>query len=139
MYNNLPNDWWRRRRIWLPTLALVMLAGSLTITWIRSDLSRIVVYNETMRPLSGLRITACGQSQNFEEVAEGESVRFTLEKRGAPSDVKLATNGIEFWHGDYVESHGYRTFVHLLRTGDVESSSGISWIRRPFFIPSDAE
>lgn len=134
----LPRDWWRRRRVWLPLLGVCMIAGSMVIAWIRAGVSRIMVYNETGAPLEHLRISACGQSTTFDEVMEGESVRFSLQPTGGESEARLSTNGVEFWHGDYVEPREYRLSVHLMRGGEIVTSSAISWVRRPFISSLDA-
>ena len=138
MLTGLPHDWWRRRWVWLPVLGILMIAGSMVVAWIRSGVSRIMVYNDTGAPLEHLRISACGQSITFDEVVDGESVRLTLEPTGGASEARVSTNGIEFWHGDYVEPREYRLSVHLMRGGEISSSSSISWVRRPFFSSLDA-
>ncbi len=134
----LPPDWWRRRRVWLPLLAILMLAVSAGVAWVRAGTTRIMIYNETGRTVSALRVTACGQQRTFDDIADGESVRFSLEPKGAASEARLFTNGVEFWHGDYVEPQSYRLSVYLTRTGNIEVSSTISWLRRPFGLSTDS-
>ena len=138
MSDVLPPDWWRRRRVWMPSLALAMIVTSALVAWVRAGTTRIMIYNDTGRTLSALRVAACGQQRTYDELADGESVRFSLDSTGTASEARLFTNGVEFWHGDYVEPRSYRLSVHLMRTGDIESSSTVSWFRRPFGLPTDS-
>ncbi len=138
MSDVLPPDWWRRRRVWLPLIAISMIVASGVIAWVRAGTTRIMIYNDTGQTLSALRVAACGQQRTFDEIADGESVRFSLDATGAATEARLFTNGVEFWHGDYVEPRNYRLSVHLTRTGDIEVSSAISWLRRPFGLPTDS-
>jgi len=108
-------------------LAVTAAAG---IAFFRSDASRVVVYNQTGAVLAELTVSACGQSQTFRDVGEGESVRLKLAGVGGESDVAIATNGVALWRGDYVEPRGgYRTIVRLRRDGQVECTTTISWWR----------
>lgn len=127
MHGNLANDWWRRRRLWLPLAAVTMLLGATAIAWTRARATRVFVFNETGKSLNLLKLTACGQSRSFDQIEDGESVRFTLKDSGGPSELVLATNGTEFWRGEFVEPEGIRLFIHLRRRGEIDAIVGKAW------------
>jgi len=93
-----------------------------------SQASRVVVYNETGRPIAELMVSACRQSQVFHDVSNRESVHLTLAGTGGESDIAIAINGVTQWRGEYVEARGgYRATVRLRRDGEIESSTTLSW------------
>lgn len=129
--------WWERRRILWPLAAMVTLTGSLVVAVLRSGASYVVVYNNTGRPIGEMTITACGQEGRFKDVADSESVRFTLTPQGSKSDIAVATNGAALWRGEYIEpAGGFHAFVHLRRDGQVDAATSTSWWQG--FLTSDA-
>lgn len=130
MRNDSERKWWKRRRVWWPLGTLLMLVAAAGLAVARSNASRVLVYNETGAPIAQLTINASGQTHTFHDVGEYESVRFKLSPTGGPSDIAIVTNGVEMWHGDYIEpSGGYRAIVRLRRDGQVECTTTICWWR----------
>ena len=128
-------SWWLRRRVWGPlgVLLLVSLAAGLAL--VRSNVSRVVVYNETGGTIDELTISACHQSRTFHEVEERESVRLKLAATGGETDIAIATNGVVMWRGDSIEPRGgCRAIVRLRRDGQVECTATTSrwqgWLHR---------
>ena len=129
--DDLDSEWWKHRRVQWPAAALLLTGAALTIALLRSNVSRIVVFNESGAALPELTVSACGQSQTFHEVADGDSVRFSLKGAGAESDITLSTNGTPIWHGEYVQPRGgYRAMIHLERGGQVDADVSVSWWRK---------
>lgn len=121
-------EWWRLRRVLWPLGAFALLTLALAIAVSRSGDSRVVVYNETGRVIHELAVSACGQSQTFQDVRHHESVRLSIRPQGEASDLAITTNGVVAWRGEYLEPRGgYRAIVHLRRDGQVEVSTTISW------------
>lgn len=128
MQNASRIDWWKLRRVRWPLGTLLVLGVSAGMAIFRSQASRVVVYNETGGSITELAVSACGQSQLFNEVGERESVHLILTGTGGESDIAITTNGVALWRGDYLEAGGgYRATVRLRRDGQVESSTTRSW------------
>lgn len=124
---------WRRRRVLLPALALVALGAALAGAILRSNRSRIVLYNQTGEPLALLRLSACGQSTVVRDLPDEGSFRWKLNPAGSASDieVELATDPPRRWRGSYVEPRGgYRVTLRIWPDGQVEEFVQISiWQR----------
>jgi hypothetical protein len=124
-------DWWRRRRFWWPVATAILLAGSSAWSYLQSNLTSIVVYNETGSKIEAITVSACGTAETFQDVNSRESVRLVIKDQGTASEIEVSTNGVSFWRGDYVEANGgYRAIVHLRHDGETESSVKISWWQR---------
>ncbi|MCB1128581.1 MAG: hypothetical protein KDM81_18945 [Verrucomicrobiae bacterium] len=127
-----PTPCLRRKRVLLPLLALLLLALTGGIACLRSDISSIVVYNQTGAPVTVLRVTACGQTTTFTRLDDDGSVRWKLTPAGSPGAVGLetATDPPWQWQGAYVEPRGgYRVILHLWPDGAVESHVQLSFWR----------
>ena len=95
----------RRKRVLLPLLSLMMLAGTVLVAVLRSDTSCIIVYNETGASITALKVTACGQSTVCLNLDEENSFRWKLAQSGDLGEIALetATDPPWRWHGAYVE------------------------------------
>lgn len=137
MPTNSPRKWWAYRRVQWPLgafLFLVVVAGA---SFVRSNVSSVVVYNETGATITNLTLSACGQSRTFHDVADQESVRLKLQRDGSESDVAISSSGAPLWRGEYIEPRGgYRVVVRLRREGQTQSRATISWWQH-LFHPSD--
>ncbi len=127
--------WYRRKRalILLGCLLAVTLATGLAV--IRSDISRIMVFNETGVPLAAIRLTACGQSRTFSNVPEEASVRWKLEPHGSASEVSLevAAEPPIRWSGSYLEARGgYHVTLRIWPDGQIEEHRQVSFWQRVF-------
>ena len=125
--------WWSRKRILFPLALLVGLAVTTLIAYNNSDLSTIMIYNETGNPLPPLLIRACGQTRTFAALADQESVRIALAPRGAESAVhlELGTEPPWRWEGPLVKPRGGgRVTIRLLPGGQTEAFEDVSWWRR---------
>ena len=118
----------RHRRFWWPVAALLLLSAAGGVAVWRAGLSWVAVVNDSGMEIKMLKVKACGQEQTFAEVGEGESVRLSLQGKGGPSEISIATNGMEMWHGDYIEAQGgYHGIVRLQRDGQVDSTVTQTW------------
>jgi hypothetical protein len=127
---------WKKRRIILPALALLLVAVALAIAVIRSDTSEIMIYNDTGATLGPLTVRACGQQYMFNQIADETSVRIQSSKGGPASPVELKISGEPAWHweGSYLESRGgYLVFVHLRPGMEVETNTQISIWQQALF------
>jgi hypothetical protein len=125
--------WYRKKRVMIPLAALVAIAVAAAYAIVRSDTSRIMVYNETGAPLSAVHITACGQSRTFPKVPSEASVRWKLARQGGGTDITLeaATDPPLNWRGSYIESHGgYHITLRIWPDGQVEEHRQISFWQR---------
>lgn len=105
-----------------------MLTIAATAALVRSDISRVVVHNDSGLPIGNLGVEAAGSSRTFLNVNDGESVALQLAKSGGESAVTITTNGSVMWQGDYIEPRGgYLEMVHLRPDGGVITSSTISF------------
>jgi hypothetical protein len=128
MPTNSPRKWWTYRRVQWPLGAFLFLAVVAGASFVRSNVSSVIVYNETGANITDLTLSACGQSQTFHDVADQESVRLKLQRDGSESDVAISTSGATLWRGEYIEPRGgYRILVRLRRDGQTESTTTISW------------
>jgi hypothetical protein len=133
MTPNRSLPWWLRKRVWLPLLFLLGLAGAFAVAIARSNTSKIILYNETGTAISALKITACGQETVFRNVAEEESFRWKLAQTGAPGEIAIetASDPAWRWRGGFIEPHGgYRVTLRLWPNGEVDLQTQISiWQR----------
>jgi hypothetical protein len=128
-----PRPWYRRKRVLLPLGSLAALLLATVIAVVRSDISRIIVYNETGAPLAALRLTACGQSKTFPNVPAEASIRWKLEPHGSPSEIGLevATEPPIQWRGASIEAHGGRhVTLRIWPDGQIEEHRQISFWQR---------
>lgn len=136
MPTNSPRKWWTHRRVQWPFGAFLFLAVVAGVSLVRSNVSSVVVYNETGATIADLTLRACGQSQTFHDVADQESVRLKLKRDGSESDIAISTSGAQVWRGEYIEPRGgYRIVVRLRRDGQTQSTTTISWWQQ-FLRPS---
>ncbi len=127
--------WWRRKRVMLPLLSLVLIAGAIGLAVWRSDTSTVVVYNQSGGPLPGIIVRACNQSRNVARLDEDASFRLRLEPHGEGGEVglELATEPPTRWHGAHVEpTGGYRVTLRVWPAGEVEAHTQISIWQRWF-------
>ena len=123
----------RKKRIILPLLTL-LLAGSAAIlaVW-RSDTSSIVFYNMTGEALPPLRMEACGEVRTYSAIPEEGSVRWKLSSSGTGSPVKieLARDPAWRWQGSYIEPNGGQMVtLRLWPGGQVEDHHQVSFWQR---------
>ena len=125
--------WWMRKRILIPFLFMVGVASALVVAVVRSDTSRIILYNETGAAIPALRLAACGQERVLQDVGQDESFRWKLRRSGAPGDILIesASNPPWQWRGGYIQPRGgYRVIIRLVAAGEVEVQTEISiWQR----------
>lgn len=122
-----------RKRVWLPVLALVALGLALGVSIVRSNISRIVVYNQTGERLLGLKIVACGQTKVLPPMEEDTSYRWKLAAEGEASMIELEqpTEPPWTWQGAFIEpSGGHRVILRLWPDGEVEVHAQINFWRR---------
>lgn len=125
----------RQKRVLLPLASLLILTGAAFMAVLRSDTSRVIIYNQTGAPIVGLKVAACGQQAVFRNVAEEESFRWKLAPTGAASDIELETAVVPAWRwrGAYIEPRGgYRVTLRLWPDGGVEVHTQISLWQRLF-------
>jgi hypothetical protein len=124
---------WLRKRVLLPALFLVGMAFALPIAVLKSDTSRIIIYNETGRTISGIRVLACGQETSRGKFDDEESFRWKLGQTGAPGEITIetATSPPWHWNGGYIKPRGgYRIIITLLPDGETAVQTQISiWQR----------
>lgn len=114
----------------------VLFTGSLGAAFLRSNVSTIVLYNETDQPLLHVRIQACGQGAAFSPLPENGSVRLRLKASGHGSPITLDTletteGPARQWVGSYVEPRaGYRTTLRIYPNNQIEAHTQTSWWRR---------
>ena len=126
---------WLRKRVWLPLLFLLALAGALALALARSNTSKIIVYNQTGTAIGALKLAACGQQTVLRNLGEEESFRWKLAPAGAPGVIALetASNPPWRWQGGYIEPRrGYRVTFRLWPDGEVEMHTQISIWQRLF-------
>ena len=131
----LPTDrpLWLRKRFLFPIALIIGLGVTATIAFVNSDVSTIVVYNETSGPLPPLLVRACGQERSFPPMPERGSVRVALKPVGSESVIhlELATEPPWQWEGELVSPRGgQRVTLRLWRDGQVEAFSDVSWWRK---------
>ena len=124
--------WYLRKRIMLPTgaLLLAMFMGWYTI--VGANDSKIMVYNESGETIRNIRMSACGQSFDISELADEESMRFDLEPTGDPGEATIAVLGTTNWNssGNHMEpTGGFRIFFKLPPGGYLEVRSYRSWFQ----------
>ena len=130
-----PRPWYSRKRILLPLALLVALAAALSWAVVRSDVSRLIVFNETGTPLGGLHVSACGQARSFQQVPVEGSVRWKLAPRGSGTEITLETAAKPpvRWQGGYLEPRGgYVVTLRIWPDGQVEAHTQISFWQRLF-------
>ena len=125
--------WYRRKRVLIPLGSLVALTAATVFAVIRSDVSRIMIFNESGGPLPAVRLTACGQSRTFSNVPSEASVRWKLEQQGSGSEVslELATEPPVRWSGSYIESRGgQHVTLRIWPDGQIEEHRQVSFWQR---------
>ncbi|MEI7533288.1 MAG: hypothetical protein WCK57_02885 [Verrucomicrobiae bacterium] len=135
MNQNERRPLWLCKRFLLPLIFLLGVAVALAVAVSKSDTCKIIIYNETGKIISALKITACGQETALRDLTEEESFRWKLAKNGAPGEITLETaaNPPWRWHGGYIKTHGgYRIILKLEPDGEVEVQSQISVWQRWF-------
>lgn len=123
----------RRKRVLLPLASLLLVTAAGFVAVLRSDASRIVVYNQTGAPLAALKVSACGQWTFFRDVGEEGSFRWKLAPGGSEGDIELetVTEPSWRWRGAYIEPRGgYRVTLRLWPDGEVEVHTQISLWQR---------
>ena len=123
----------RKKRVLLPLVSLLLLAIAVGVAILRSDISRIIVYNRTGAALPPLRISACGQARVFPAMAEDESFHWKLRPAGDDSmiEIELATDPPWRWQGSIIGARGgHRVMLYLWPGGRVEEHRVTSWWRQ---------
>ncbi len=131
-----PSHFWNRKRIWLPAFAAAALAAAIVWAARESNASTVVVYNETLDSIAGLRLSASGQSTTRRNLPEGESLLWTLQPKGGGTELELelATEPPHVWKGGYIEpTGGFRVSLRIFDDGVVEYHAQISIWRRWFW------
>lgn len=119
-----------RKRIWLPALFVLAAAAALIVAVVRSDTSRVIIYNETGVTISALRISACGQEKLLQNMAQDESFRWKMRKSGSGGEIAFETAAISpwRWQGGYIKPRGgYRVTLRLQSGGEVEVQTELSF------------
>jgi hypothetical protein len=125
--------WWRRKRVLLPLTLLILLAATFALAVARSNVSRIIVYNETGADVAGLHLSACGQTRNFQSIPAEGSVRWKLAPQGNGSEIvlELATQPPVRWQGEHLDPQGgYVVTLRLWPEGQVEAHRQILFWQR---------
>lgn len=128
-----PRPWWRKKRVLLPALFLVVAVAAMLVAVLGSSRSQVILYNDTGGELANITIEACGQSDHLAHLDDGESHRFSLKPGAPPSDIALVIDGDApiRWRDGFMEAQGgYTTFLHVRRGGVVEWDVEISPIRK---------
>lgn len=113
----------RKKLVLLPLASLALLSAGLCVAIIRSDISGLIVYNETGQPIQALRLAACGQSATFRSVGEEDSVRLKFGPEGEPGEIEIESIGAPSikWKGGYIQPRGgYVVMARLWADGSVE-------------------
>lgn len=134
--STVPRAWWKKKRVLLPAVLLLLVALALGIAIVRSDTSQIMLYNDTGAALGPITVRACGQEFAVPSLADETSVRFRLAKGEATGEVELSLAGEPpwKWDGEYLEDHGgYLVFIHLRRDREVEAHTQISFWQQVLF------
>ena len=124
--------WYLRKRLVLPIVALAFTAFVAWYSFVTSNDTKLIVYNESGEPVRNVELFACGQRFNVAELDHEESMRFELEPEGEAGDATLAVLGTTNWNsaGNFVEpTGGYRVFYKLLPGGYVEVRTYRSWFQ----------
>lgn len=122
-----------QKRILLPLASLLLLSVSGYVAVLRSNTSRIVVYNQTGAPIAALRAVACGQTNLFRNLAEEDSFGWKLSPTGDASDIELemAVEPPWRWRGGFIQPRGgYRVTLRLWPDGEVEAHTQVSFWQR---------
>ncbi len=122
---------WRRFLIPVAIMALTLVAGAIGIY--KSNTSSIIVYNQTGRELSVLKVVGCAQTAVFYRLADEDLVRLKLVPEGQPSEIDIEATGQKpiRWKGGYIEPKGgYRVTLRLWPDGTVELHTQISFWHR---------
>jgi hypothetical protein len=125
----------RKKLVLLPLASLILLAAGFWVALVRSDISGLIVYNETGQPIEALRLAACGQSATFRKVAEEDSVRLKFGPEGDPGEFEIESIGAPGfkWKGGYIQPRGgYVVMARLWADGTVEVHTQISIWQRLF-------
>lgn len=124
-------DGWRSRRVVLPAVGLLFIATGGWVGWSRSSASRLVFYNETGTTLPEVTLAAGRRSVTFQELMDGDSVRWRLSPDDGAHEVSVATNGAVVWKGAVIGGEsGERWIVRLRPDGEAESTRvGSCWQR----------
>lgn len=125
----MKSRWWRKKRYLLPIISILLMCIAAGIAVYRSDISRVVLYNNTGETISELIVRVCSQTYTFNGIQEEGSVRIRLKRYGAASDIQIERPDLSWrWQGGYVEPRGgYRSVIHLLPDGQIEENTQISW------------
>ncbi|MEI6074106.1 MAG: hypothetical protein WCS94_00945 [Verrucomicrobiota bacterium] len=133
MNQNERRPLWLRKRMLLPLIFLLGIVCAIAMAVARSDTCKIIIYNETGKPIGAIKITACGQETVLMDLNEDESFRWKLARTGTPGKIAIETASEPpwRWQGGYIEPHGgYRVILHLCPDGEVETQTQISvWQR----------
>lgn len=125
----------RKKRVLLPVFSVVAIAVAVVVAVLRSDTSRIIVYNETGERIAGVKVSACGQAAMFRNLEEQDSVRWKLSDTGGAGEIELETAAEPpvRWKGGYIEPHGgYVVTLRLWSDGSVEVHTQISLLQHWF-------
>lgn len=119
----------RKKRFLLPVASVLLLSAGLCVAIIRSDISGLIVYNETGHPIQALRLAACGQGATFRNVLQEDSVRLKFGPEGEPGEIEIESIGTPpiKWKGGYIQPRGgYVVMARLWADGTVEVHTQIS-------------
>ncbi|MEI6192996.1 MAG: hypothetical protein WCS42_01550 [Verrucomicrobiota bacterium] len=135
MNPNQLRPWWLRKHVWLPLALIAGLTVASVVAFVDSDASTLMIYNETGRSISALKVAACGQETVLRGMDEEESFRWQIKETGTPGEITLesAANPPWRWQGGYIQTRGgYRVTLRLWPDGEVELHTQISLWQRLF-------
>jgi hypothetical protein len=129
------NSIFRRKRVLLPLLSLVILVVAAFVAIILSDASHVIVYNQTGASIAALKVTACGQTRVFLNLDDQDSFRWKLAPTGELGEIALETAADPpwRWQGSYIQPRGgFRVTLRLWPDGEVEAYTQMSLWQRLF-------
>lgn len=125
--------WYLRKRVLLPLMIAALFGLALWLAVSGSNVSRIIVYNESGDPLPAIRIRACGQTKVISGLPAEASVCWLLKDAGVASPIELefASEPPRIWQGQLVAPRGgHRVTLRIWPDGQVEAHTQISFWQR---------
>jgi len=123
----------RRRRFLVPMALVILTLVAIAVGIYKSNTSSIVVYNQTGRELTVLKVVGCSQTAVFQGLADEDSVRMELLPLGDASEIEIETTGSKpiRWKGGYIEPKGgYFATLRVWPDGTVELHTQVSFWHR---------
>jgi hypothetical protein len=124
---------YRRKRFLIPGAATAALLAAFAAAFLRSDASKIILYNKTEAPMPHIKIMACGQTCVFPPSPDDASYRWRLDPTGDPGEILIesAADPPWKWQGGFIAPNGgYRVSLRVWPDHEVEVHTQISFWQR---------